>query len=174
MATIETEPKMILTGGKGEDADKPRIYPTFHLLVTDETWGFKLPEWPEGAKLIEDCGRIFNVWLIDTSTHHHICSLTPYYEATFLYSYVEKRPERLDNDDSAWEELEDKIKGYAYPENQIEYFTVFDCEKDSNPDTAQYFINPKDALHFIPYPDDTYEDLKENVIEGESGNPTYC
>lgn len=119
----------------------PNSKPDWRYLVIDESRHWLVPG------LVEQCGRIFGIYIFDIRLGVHICDISPSYELYFLRSEPERTP---DNDRECEAVLDHLMEG----------------DSETDPVTYIYCRNVRNAeqcmkVGFEPEPDDTRDSREQ-------------
>ena len=147
---------------------KPHIW----VLVIDDTHA-----WSGTPEILARTGRIFSVWLYDSTAHVHLCELTPSYELWYVDFVCEK-----EIDDDTWDDVSD---GYDSGErvSYIHTLEINSARVMKVPGTHEWpgFLEKGERMGRFQYltpdefPDDWVEEpsLMEDVVQGARENAVY-
>lgn len=144
-----------------EKAQPDHVYPHFKVFLTDETdmWASQVV-----SKLPEGC-KLFGAYLVDVSREMHICSLTPSYEAWWLYTV----PVGGDGDipDDTWE----IIAECDVEQERVRYFSTKVTWAHDYGQRDDGFWNISDSPHeWVSEDFESYDDLIEHMLEEAHAN----
>lgn len=134
--------------------------------VTPKWFAIKLDESEHcEPEFLKRCGgKCYQIYLVDMSTHTHLCEFTPSYCLIPVELVAEKYPE----DDDAREELYEELREVFYETcNEVSYMHCHHI--DGLPDDC------KDDLQ-LTFEDDEWDDEnrgEEVAMEYYQGNPTW-
>ena len=122
----DASPRLHRDGSRGEciglnDGETVELLPDMVIVKIAERWG-----WSDEVKALTK--EIWSCYAVNRREHHHLCSITPCYEAYYLgtqYDYIDE----LSDDEERREQLcEDITQGEAANET-YSYFEVRDVER---------------------------------------------
>jgi hypothetical protein len=132
-----------------------RVKPVFKVVKIEETRHYT------GKDFVKKAGKIWAVFLYNFASQTYCCEITPSYELNYLGSVTENR-------------LTDEQQEYLLEANAhrevIEYHHVATIDKLPDADNV---AKPWDITEEDYEDDDAYDELFEEVLDHEQGNPTF-